>query len=157
MPPCSTQYYKVGIKGKWNNPGKEIVPSPTPRCSSYWIESFQVTLDYVNYICVRVDIYTYTYISSCRATSRDLLTISRHTSLSSISHTYIYIYIYAHTHTHIYIYIYINVHIHIHTYIHIYIYIYIYVYVYTHTHTHSHILTLTFFYMKFFSFNYLVF
>ena len=31
----NTQYYKVQIKGKWNNPRKGIVPSPTPRCSSY--------------------------------------------------------------------------------------------------------------------------
>ena len=31
----NTQHYKVCIKGKWSNPGKGVVPSPTPQCSSY--------------------------------------------------------------------------------------------------------------------------
>ena len=31
---------------KWNNPGKEVAPSPTPRCSSYWKGSLLVVLDY---------------------------------------------------------------------------------------------------------------
>ena len=31
---------------KWNNPGKGVVPSPTPRCSSYWKWSLRVTLNY---------------------------------------------------------------------------------------------------------------
>ena len=31
----STLHYKVGIKGKWSNPKKGVVPSPTPLCSSY--------------------------------------------------------------------------------------------------------------------------
>ena len=31
---------------KWSNSGKEVAPSPTPRCSSYWKGSFQVALDY---------------------------------------------------------------------------------------------------------------
>ena len=31
----NTQHYKVRIKVKWSNPGKGVVPSPTPRCSSY--------------------------------------------------------------------------------------------------------------------------
>ena len=30
---------------KWNNPGKWVVPSPTPWCSSYRKGSFLVTLD----------------------------------------------------------------------------------------------------------------
>ena len=29
----NTQQYKVYIK--WSNPGKGVVPSPSPRCSSY--------------------------------------------------------------------------------------------------------------------------
>ena len=29
------QYYKVRIKGKWNNPESGVAPFPTPRCSSY--------------------------------------------------------------------------------------------------------------------------
>ena len=27
--------YKVRIKDKWSNPGKDVVPSPTPWCSRY--------------------------------------------------------------------------------------------------------------------------
>ncbi len=30
----NTQDYKVHIKGKWSNPGKEVAPSPIPRCNS---------------------------------------------------------------------------------------------------------------------------
>ena len=40
----NNQYYKAQIKGKWNNPGKGIVPSPTPRCGSYWKGNLRVTL-----------------------------------------------------------------------------------------------------------------
>ena len=28
--------YKESIKGKWSNPGKGSLPSPTSRCISYW-------------------------------------------------------------------------------------------------------------------------
>ena len=31
----NTQQYKARIKIKWSNPGKYVVPSPTPSCSSY--------------------------------------------------------------------------------------------------------------------------
>ena len=31
---------------KWSNPGEGIAPSSTPRCSSYWIGSLRVALDY---------------------------------------------------------------------------------------------------------------
>ena len=31
---------------KWSNPGKGVVPYPTPWCSSYWKGSLLVTLDY---------------------------------------------------------------------------------------------------------------
>ena len=31
---------------KWSNPGKGVVPSPAPQCSSYWKGSLRVTLDY---------------------------------------------------------------------------------------------------------------
>ena len=41
----STQYYKVQIKSKWSNPGKEVAPSPTPLCSSYWKGSLCDTID----------------------------------------------------------------------------------------------------------------
>ena len=41
----STQYYKKLIKDKCSNPGNEVVPSLTPRCSSYWKGSLRVTLN----------------------------------------------------------------------------------------------------------------
>ena len=31
---------------KWSNPGEGVVPSPTPRCCSYWKGNLLVTLDY---------------------------------------------------------------------------------------------------------------
>ena len=31
----NTQHYKIQINGKWSNPGKGVVPSTTPWCSSY--------------------------------------------------------------------------------------------------------------------------
>ncbi len=40
----NTQQYKVRIK--WSNPGKGVVPAPTPQCSSYWKGSLLVTLEY---------------------------------------------------------------------------------------------------------------
>ena len=47
IPPCLTFcIIKVQIKGKWNNPEKGVVPSPTPCCRSYWKGSLWVTLKY---------------------------------------------------------------------------------------------------------------
>ena len=47
MPPCLTlSIIRYGSRVKWSNPGKGVVPSPTPWCSSYQKESLQVTLDY---------------------------------------------------------------------------------------------------------------
>ena len=47
IPLCLTLgIVKVWIKGIWGKPGKGLVPSPTPWCSSYWKGSLQVTLDY---------------------------------------------------------------------------------------------------------------
>ena len=37
---------------KWTNPGKEVVPSPTPWCSSFWKGSLQVTLNYSSQLCI---------------------------------------------------------------------------------------------------------
>ena len=31
----NTQHYKVHIKGKWSNPVKGVMPSPTHQCNSY--------------------------------------------------------------------------------------------------------------------------
>ena len=42
----NTQHYKECIKCKWSNPGKGVVPSPTPPCSSYWKGSLWVVLNY---------------------------------------------------------------------------------------------------------------
>ena len=47
IPPCLTlSIIKYVSRVKWSNPGKEVVPSPTPRCSSYWKGSIPVALDY---------------------------------------------------------------------------------------------------------------
>ena len=36
IPPCLTlSNMRYVSRIKWSNPGKEVVPSPTPRCSSY--------------------------------------------------------------------------------------------------------------------------
>ena len=42
----TTKHYNVWIKGKWNNLGKGVAPSLTPRCSSYWKKRFRVSLNY---------------------------------------------------------------------------------------------------------------
>ena len=52
----NTQQYKVVSRVKWGNSGNRVVPSPTPRCSSYWKGSLLVTL---NYGC---QLYFFTYI-----------------------------------------------------------------------------------------------
>ena len=41
-----TQHYKVGIKVKGSNPGKEVTPFCTPRYSSYYKRNLRVTPDY---------------------------------------------------------------------------------------------------------------
>ena len=48
---------------KWSSPGKGVVPSPTPRCSSYWKRSFLVALDYGRQLyfiwtCIYIYIYS---------------------------------------------------------------------------------------------------
>ena len=53
---------------KWSNPGKGVVASPTPRCSSYWKGSLLETLANGRQL-------TYVYISSsssCRAGITDI-------------------------------------------------------------------------------------
>ena len=51
----NTQHYKVQIKGKWSNPGKEVESSSTPRCCSYLKGSLWVTLTIVRDF---VDVFT---------------------------------------------------------------------------------------------------
>ena len=47
IPPRLTlSIIRQGSRVKWSNPGKGVVPSPTPRCSSYWKGSLRVTLNY---------------------------------------------------------------------------------------------------------------
>ena len=47
IPPCLTPSNIMYIsRVKWRNPGKGVVPFPTPLCSSYWKWSLLVTLDY---------------------------------------------------------------------------------------------------------------
>ena len=47
MPPCLTLIIiRYRSRVKWSNPGKGLVPSTTPQCSSYWKGSLWVTLDY---------------------------------------------------------------------------------------------------------------
>ena len=41
----NTHHYKVRIKGKWINPGTEVAPFLTPRCSSYWKGSPRVAFN----------------------------------------------------------------------------------------------------------------
>ena len=46
MLPCLTlSIIRSGSRVKWSNPGKEVAPSPTPRCSSYWKRTLRLTLD----------------------------------------------------------------------------------------------------------------
>ena len=80
----NTQHYKIWIEGKWSNPEKRLVPSPTPQCNTYWKESLQVALDYSRLTSLLIIIqYKYTYINR----------------YSPYKHSHIYIYIYTHTYT----------------------------------------------------------
>ena len=42
----NTQHYKGRIKGKEEQPGKEVAPFPTPRYRSFWKGSLRVAFDY---------------------------------------------------------------------------------------------------------------
>ena len=45
MLPCLTHsFIKYVSRVKWSNPGKGVVPFPTPRCSSYWKKSLRSPL-----------------------------------------------------------------------------------------------------------------
>ena len=47
IPPCLTlSNIRYVSRLKWRNPGKEVAPSPTPRCSSYWKGSLLGAFDY---------------------------------------------------------------------------------------------------------------
>ena len=73
----NTQHYKVLSRVQWSNPGKGVVPSPTPWCSSYRKGILRVTLDY--------GCQLYLLIVSC---------LLRKHLVDTIIYIYIYIYIY---------------------------------------------------------------
>ena len=74
---------KYGSRVKWSNPGKGVMSSLTPWCSSYWKGSFKVNLNYGRLL------YLYIYISHHHhhvvPLARISLTLSRHFSLSFIT------------------------------------------------------------------------
>ena len=46
MLPClALSTIRLGSRVKWSNPGNGVVPSLTPRCSSYWKGSLRVNID----------------------------------------------------------------------------------------------------------------
>ena len=58
MPLCLTlRIMTYGSRVKWSNPGKGVVLSPTPQCSSYWKESLWGTLDYNRQLYIYIYIY----------------------------------------------------------------------------------------------------
>ena len=52
----NTQYYKLKVRVKWNNPGKGVAPSSILRCNSYWKGNLRVALDY------GCQLYLYSYL-----------------------------------------------------------------------------------------------
>ena len=47
IPPClPLSIIRYVSRVKWSHPGKGVVPSPSPWCSSYWKGSLRVALDY---------------------------------------------------------------------------------------------------------------
>ena len=97
----NTHYYKVPIKGKYSNPGKGVVPSPTPQWSKrkpsgrpqLWSAEL---LTYV-YICM----HTYKFIHTCTCTYIYIYIYTNiHICVCTYQHTHTCSHIYAHTHTH---------------------------------------------------------
>ena len=56
IPPCLTLIRYLS-RAKWSNPGKGIVPSPTPQWGSYWKGSLRVALDYTYFYYIYIYIY----------------------------------------------------------------------------------------------------
>ena len=66
IPPCLTLInIRYVARVKWNNFGKGVAPSSTPRCRSFWKESLLISLHYgcqlylcvCVCVCVRVCVY----------------------------------------------------------------------------------------------------
>ena len=71
IPPCLTlSNIRYVSRVRWSNPGKEVAPTPTPRCSSYWKGAFwspSTTVANFTYLLTYIYIKTqtqklYTYI-----------------------------------------------------------------------------------------------
>ena len=58
----NTRHYKVWIKSKSSNQEKEVAPSPTPHCCSYWERNLRIALDYRRPTYLYIHIYIYIYI-----------------------------------------------------------------------------------------------
>ena len=60
MPPCLTlSIITYGSRVKWVNPGKGVVPFPTPWCNSYQKESLWVSLNYARQLYFNSDFIGY--------------------------------------------------------------------------------------------------
>ena len=55
----SSQHYKVGDQDMRSNLGKDIGPSPSHRCHSYWKVNLRLFLDYGRSIYIYIYIYIY--------------------------------------------------------------------------------------------------
>ena len=92
----TSHFWSIPYNAKWNNPGRGVAPSLTPRYCSYWKWSLQVPFNYgwltylyththtrviqkssINFspdlrvcvcVCVYIYIYIYIYICVCRST-----------------------------------------------------------------------------------------
>ena len=100
-------------KLNWSNLGKKVVPSPIPRCSSYWKESFCVANFFYVGIYVNDELLPLKKYEKLKKNlfllSFELLRIHTFCVIGEILSlsVYIYIYVYTYTHTHTYIYVYI--------------------------------------------------
>ena len=87
MPPClGHSIIRYVSRVKWSNQGKEVAPSPTPWCCSYWKGNLLVALDYGCqlylwiYICFEMNrstmrfyfAFTYVYVSSLLLSSKNM-------------------------------------------------------------------------------------
>ena len=67
LPPRLTlSFIRYVSRVKWSKPGKRVVPSPTPRCSTYWKGSLQIALNYrrqLNLLTIMYGISTLTHIA----------------------------------------------------------------------------------------------
>ena len=98
---------RYGSRVKWSNPGKGVVPSPTPWCCSYWKGSFWVTFNYgLLYIYIYIYIYengaymeftiffvSVTFLKNMFPADMGTSHVKETQNISYLMHMYIYIYI----------------------------------------------------------------